>query len=125
MSSKFYYSIISLQQNPSYSFYSPQSYYFFLDILHPLSVTALTPNTTFPYYLILVDAFSWFSSIYGLSDKSTLEQYVANPHTCTSGNTFEFFDKEKICTDASSQFNSTDIQDLLLPKTHQPILGCF
>jgi transposase InsO family protein len=97
----------------------------FIDILHPITDCGLTPNTTFPFYIILVDAFSRFSSIYGLSDKSsqtvitTIEQYVADHHThigAGTTTTFEFFDIEKICTDAGSQFTSSDFKNFCRTK---------
>jgi hypothetical protein len=37
--------------------------YVFMDMLHPIVAIGLTKGTTFPFYLILVDA-----CIYGLSD---------------------------------------------------------
>ncbi len=96
----------------------------FIVILHPIADCGLTPNTTFPFYIILVDAFSRFSTICGLSDKSThsvvisLEQYLADhrTRTCTSSATFEFFDIEKTCTDAGSQFTSSDFKDFCRQK---------
>jgi hypothetical protein len=96
----------------------------FIDILHPIADCGLTPNTTFPFYIILVDAFPRFSTIYGLSDKTTqsvvlsLEQYVADhrSHPCTSTATFEFADIEKICSDAGSQFTSSDFKDFCCTK---------
>jgi hypothetical protein len=42
-----------------------------MDILPCKSSTGLTPKTSHAYCLILVDAFSRFSVIYGLTDKST------------------------------------------------------
>jgi transposase InsO family protein len=90
----------------------------FSDILHPITDTGLTPNTTFPFYLILVDSFSRFFSIYGLCDKSTesvilcIEQYIANNRTHRLANPlFEFFDIERLRTDAGSQFTSTDFKN--------------
>ncbi len=53
----------------------------FIDIVHLPSSEGLTSMTTFPFYLILVDAYSRYSSVYGLHDKTTttvictLEQY--------------------------------------------------
>jgi transposase InsO family protein len=90
----------------------------FLDILHPITDTGLTPNTTFPFYLILVDSFSRFSSVYGLRDKSTesvilcIEQYIADNRTHRLANPLlEFFDIERLRTDAGSQFTSTDFKN--------------
>jgi hypothetical protein len=54
----------------------------FMDILHPVSNTGLTPYTYFPFYLSLGDAFSCYSPIYGLPNKLTdsvilsIEQFV-------------------------------------------------
>lgn len=38
--------------------------YVFMDILHPVIVTGLTPNTSYAFYLLLVDAFSRYVCIY-------------------------------------------------------------
>jgi hypothetical protein len=45
--------------------------YAFLDIQQPLVTTGLTLATSHPYYLFVVDAFSRFSRLYGLANKSS------------------------------------------------------
>ena len=58
--------------------------YLFLDILHPLVSTGLTPATSFAFYLILVDSHSRYACIYGIPNKSmdavitALKQYQAD-----------------------------------------------
>ncbi len=59
----------------------------FMDIIHPISDIGLNPSTSVPFYLLLVDAFSRYSSIYSLPVKSTdsviqaIENFIAdNPH---------------------------------------------
>ena len=58
--------------------------YIFLDILHPVVPVGFIQNSTFPFYLILVDAYSRYACIYGLRDKSstcvidTLTRYQAD-----------------------------------------------
>jgi hypothetical protein len=41
--------------------------YVFMDILHPVTKTGLTSDSTYAFYFILVDVYSW----YGMSNKST------------------------------------------------------
>jgi hypothetical protein len=56
----------------------------FMDILYPTVAIGLTTGTTFPLYLILVDAYSRYACIYWLTDKSsecdidTLTRYQAD-----------------------------------------------
>jgi hypothetical protein len=45
--------------------------YVFLDILHPATTTGLTASSTYAFYLILVDAYSRYTCIYGMTDKTT------------------------------------------------------
>jgi hypothetical protein len=86
----------------------------FIDILHSPSSLGLTSITSFPFYLILVDAYSRYSSIYGLPNKSTttvirtLTQYSADHRTVS---TYEYFDIARIRSDAGSQFTSTEFQN--------------
>jgi len=47
--------------------------FIFLDILHHIVPVARTKNTTFAFYLIIVDAFSRYVCIYGIP-KRTLQQ---------------------------------------------------
>jgi hypothetical protein len=46
----------------------PTIYSEIIDILHLIADCRLTPNSAFPFYIIFVDVFSCFFTIYGLSD---------------------------------------------------------
>jgi hypothetical protein len=58
--------------------------YIFMDILHHTTATGLTSYTSHAFYLVPVDAFSRYTCLYGLLDKtadavvSTIKQYMAN-----------------------------------------------
>jgi transposase InsO family protein len=89
--------------------------YTFLDILHPVvPVGLLTWYSTFPFYLILVDAYSRYACIYGIADKSsacvidTLTRYQANHGPV--GN-YEYLDIARIRADSGSQLTSQEFQD--------------
>ncbi len=43
----------------------------FFDILHPVVPVGLTRDSTFPFSLILVDAYSCYACIYGIWDKGS------------------------------------------------------
>jgi hypothetical protein len=47
------------------------SKYIFLDILHLVIRVGLTRDTTFPFYLLQVNAYSRYACIYGIKDKSS------------------------------------------------------
>jgi hypothetical protein len=85
--------------------------YVFLDIIHPKVSTGLTPAISFPFYLILGDAHSRYTSIYGIPDKSldnvvsTLKQCQADP---LQARACGFSDISCICTTAGSQFTSDE-----------------
>jgi transposase InsO family protein len=88
--------------------------YIFLDILHPVVPVGLTRNSTFPFYLILVDAYSRYACIYGLRDKSstcvidTLTRYQADHgHVGNYG----YLDIARIHADSGSQFTSDEFRD--------------
>jgi hypothetical protein len=88
--------------------------YIFLDILHPVVPVGLTRDSTFPFYLILVDPYSRYACIYGLRDKSsacvidTLTRYQANHgHVGNYG----YLDIARICADSGSQFTSDEFRD--------------
>lgn len=49
--------------------------YVFLDILHPISSTGLTPVSTYAFYLIIVDAYSRHVRIYGIQKKTQKWSY--------------------------------------------------
>lgn len=85
----------------------------FMDILHPVTYTGLTSGSTYYFYLILVDAYSRYTCIYGMSNKSTaaiiamLTCYQADHgHTGSYG----YMNTECKCTDAGSQFTSAEFK---------------
>jgi transposase InsO family protein len=84
-----------------------------MDILHPTVAIGLTKGTTFPFYLILVDAYSRYACIYGLTDKSsecvidTITRYQAD-HSHI-GN-YGYLDIARVCTDSGSQFTSEEFK---------------
>jgi hypothetical protein len=98
--------------------------YVFLDILHPVVPVGLTRDSTFPFYLILVDAFSRYACIYGIRDKSsrcvidTITRYQADHGHI--GN-YGYLDIAHIRTDSGTQFTSEELkntagrQELLYP----------
>jgi hypothetical protein len=45
--------------------------YIFMDVLHPPVSVGLTRGSTFPFSLILADAYSRYACIYGMPDKSS------------------------------------------------------
>lgn len=69
----------------------------------------LTPSTSLAFYLFIVDAYSRFSTLYGLSNKSSkavitaLQHYLANG---VSTENYEYVNLERIRADAGSQFTS-------------------
>ncbi len=80
-----------------------------MDILPPASAESLTPKSHFPALLILVDAFSRFTRIIGMPNKSSqsvidaLTTFAAE-HRLIRG--FTFWDIEKIKSDAGTEFTS-------------------
>jgi len=88
--------------------------YVFLDILHPTVPVGLTKESTFPFYLILVDAYSRYSCIYGLQDKSskcvidTIIRYQADyGHIGNYG----YLDIGRIRADSGTQFTSEEFKE--------------
>jgi len=88
--------------------------YIFLDILHPVVPVGLTRDSTFPFYLILVDAYSRYACIYGIANKSsacvidTLTRYQADHgHVGNYG----YLDITRIRADSGSQFTSQEFWD--------------
>jgi transposase InsO family protein len=86
----------------------------FMDILHLQSGNHLTPDSTFAFLLIMVDAYARFTKTYGLDDKTTesvikaIRQYIAD---CGSVDEFGYNDIVKIHSDAGTQFSSMEFQD--------------
>jgi transposase InsO family protein len=105
--------------------------YIFLDILHPVVPVGLTKKSTFPFSLILVDAYSRYACIYGIRDKSsscvidTLTRYQADHGHI--GN-YGYLDIARIRADSGSQFTSENFREhcrmaginltLAAPKKH-------
>lgn len=87
--------------------------YVFMDILHPVTRLGLTSDTTYAFYLILVDAYSRFTCLYGMQDKSTdsvvdtIQQYQADHRYV--GN-YGYLNIECIRADAGTQSTSTDFK---------------
>jgi hypothetical protein len=85
----------------------------FLDILHPVVQVGLTRDSTFPFYLILVDAFSRYACIYGIRDKSsrcvidTITRYQADHGHI--GN-YGYLDIARIRADSGTQFTSEEFK---------------
>jgi transposase InsO family protein len=88
--------------------------YIFLDILHPVVPVGLTRDSTFPFYLILVDAYSRYACIYGIKDKSsacmidTLTCYQADHGHV--GN-YMYLDIARIRADSGTQFTSEEFRE--------------
>jgi transposase InsO family protein len=81
----------------------------FLDFQYAVCPHGLTHATTFPNYLLIVDAYSRYSKLYGLLHKSSSEVIVAlkkfqaeKPFLKELGH----LDTEKIRADAGSEFDS-------------------
>jgi hypothetical protein len=69
----------------------------------------LTPSTTYAYYLFACDAYSRYSSIYGLGNKSSKAVIAALQKYATDGTStanFEYVNLDCICADTGSQFTS-------------------
>jgi transposase InsO family protein len=88
--------------------------YVFLDILHPVVPVGLTKESTFPFSLILVDAYSRYACSYGIRDKSSsyvidaLTRYQAeHGHVGNYG----YLDIARIRADSGSQFTSEEFRE--------------
>lgn len=86
----------------------------FLDIQHPITSVGLAPASTYKFYLIVIDVYSRYMRFYGLPDKSTkavitaLKQYQVDNKSVSS---FGYLDLAHICSDAGSQFTSTEFAE--------------
>jgi len=91
----------------------------YLDILPAVSDDSLTPKSYFPDLLILVDAFSRFTRVIGMSNKSTksitaaLSVFAAEHRLISSVKLWKI---EKIKGDAGSEFNSTEFEQFCLDR---------
>lgn len=79
----------------------------FMDIMHPVSRVGLTADTTYAFYLILVDAHSCYVCLYDMCDKTiesvvrTIQHYQADHgHVGNYG----YLDLECVCAYAGTQF---------------------
>jgi len=88
--------------------------YVFLDILHPVLATGLTPASTYAFYLIIVDAYSRYVLVHGIPNKSieaviqAIEQYQADNKPAQL---YGYVNLTKIWSDAGSQFTSREFAD--------------
>jgi transposase InsO family protein len=91
----------------------------YLDILPAASDDSLTPKSYFPALLILVDAFSRFTRVIGMSNKSTksvtaaLSVFAAEHRLISSVKLWKI---EKIKGDAGSEFNSTEFEQFCIDR---------
>jgi hypothetical protein len=89
----------------------------FMDIIHCKSNPGLAPKTSHTYCLLLVDAFSRFSILYGLPNTSTesvmkaIQDYCATFHMADA---FGFIDIDRLCADAVSEFALKEIKQFCL-----------
>jgi len=88
--------------------------YVFMDILYPVVSVGLTKTSTFPFYFILVNAYSRYLSIYGLPTKSlkwvidVLTRFQAdNGHIGNYG----YPEIARIRTDSGSQLTSEALRE--------------
>ena len=90
----------------------------FTDILHCKSSPGLTPQTTHAYCLILVEAFSRFTVIYGLPNKSTesvintIKEYSA---AFRMADAYGYIDIDRIRADTGSEFIRRNSGNSALP----------
>jgi hypothetical protein len=91
----------------------------YVDILAPVSAESLTPKSHFPALLILVDAFSHFTRIIGMPNKSSqsvisaLSTFAAK-HRLIRG--FTFGNIEKIKSDEGTEFTSQEFEQFCTDK---------
>jgi hypothetical protein len=89
----------------------------FMDILHCKSSPGLTPKTSHAYCLLLVDASSRFSVIYGLPNKSTesvvhaIKEYSA---AFCMADAYGFINIDRIRADAGSEFTSDEFKQFCI-----------
>jgi transposase InsO family protein len=88
--------------------------YVFLDILHPVVPVGLTRDSTYPFSLILVDAYSRYACIYGIRNKSSscvidalLGYQADHGHIGNYG----YLDIARIRADSGSRFTSAEFRE--------------
>jgi len=86
----------------------------YMDILPAPSKDGITPRTAFSFLIIFVNAFSWYTCIIGLPDKSTAVVAIAicqfKADCQAHDSTFRFINIEWIKADAGSQFMSEEFK---------------
>jgi transposase InsO family protein len=80
-----------------------------MDIEHAIAGGSITPDSSLPFYLFIVDAYSRYCKIYGLRHKTTnevvsaIQKFVADHGLI---NQFGYIDVDRLRADAGSQFTS-------------------
>ena len=86
----------------------------FLDIEQAKAGGGLTPDSSLPFYLFVVDAYARFCKLYGLQRKTTeevisaLHMFIAEHGLITE---FGFVNVDRIRTDAGTQFTSKQFSE--------------
>ena len=85
----------------------------FMDIIPSKAPKILTSDTTFPYYLLIVDAYSKIPKLYSM-DNITTEEVMDKLGMFQSRfgeiDQFGWWDLERISADAGTQFTSTEFK---------------
>ena len=85
----------------------------FMDIIPSTAPKSLTSDTTFSNYLLIFDAYSKISKLYGM-DKITTEEVMYKLYMFQSRSgkidQFGWWDLERISADAGTQFTSTEFK---------------
>ena len=85
-----------------------------MGIIPPTAPKSLRSDTTFSNYLLIVDAYSKISKIYGM-EKITTEEVMENMDIFQSRfvkiDEFGWWDLDRISADAGSQFNLTEFKE--------------
>ena len=86
----------------------------FMDIIPSTAPKSLTSDTTFSYYLLIVDAYSKIPKLYGM-EKITTEEVMEKldmfQYRFGKIDQFGWWDLERISADAGTQFTSTEFKD--------------
>jgi transposase InsO family protein len=81
----------------------------FMDIEHAIAGGSITPDSSLPFYLFIVDAYARYCKLYGLRDKSTdevvsaIQKFVADHGLIAE---FGYINIDRLRADAGSQFTS-------------------
>ena len=87
-----------------------------MDILYSQLQVALTPSSTHSNYLLLIDAYSWFTCIYGMhsiSSQGVIDAFTsyASDHGFAKAAEYHFINIEKVKADAGTQFLSVEFNE--------------